>query len=147
MFKHAESFNQPLNNWNVSNVTNMNYMFEDATSFNQPLNKWNVSNVTDMWCMFWGAESFNQPLDNWNVSNVENMSLMFRDATSFNQPLNNWNVSNVIGSRDTHLIRLMVPRIRATFFRDARWLSTPVPRTLKLDTSSAQPTRPVFVRR
>ena len=37
MFWGAESFNQPLNKWNVSNVTNMNYMFEDATSFNQPL--------------------------------------------------------------------------------------------------------------
>jgi surface protein len=38
-------------------------MFQDATSFNQPLNKWNVSNVTNMWMMFNGATSFNQPLD------------------------------------------------------------------------------------
>ena len=29
--------NQPLNNWNVSNVKNMAWMFEDASSFNQPL--------------------------------------------------------------------------------------------------------------
>ena len=87
MFAGANSFNQPLNNWNVSNVTNMNYMFENATSFNQPLNKWNVSNVTDMWCMFWGAESFNQPLNNWNVSNVTDTEGMFQDASSFNQPL------------------------------------------------------------
>ena len=63
-------------------------MFENATSFNQPLNKWNVSNVTDMWCMFWGAESFNQPLNNWNVSNdVTYMRRMFDGADSFNQPL------------------------------------------------------------
>jgi len=33
----AESFNQPLNDWNVSNVTNMNFMFQNARSFNQPL--------------------------------------------------------------------------------------------------------------
>ena len=42
--------------------------------FNQPLNKWNVSNVTDMSGMFLGATSFNQPLNNWNVSNVKFMS-------------------------------------------------------------------------
>ena len=33
----------------MSNVTDMSYMFHDAHSFNQPLNNWNVSNdVTDM---------------------------------------------------------------------------------------------------
>ena len=48
-------------------------MFNRATSFNQPLNKWNVSNVTNMACMFYGASSFNQPLNNWNVSKVTNM--------------------------------------------------------------------------
>ena len=57
------TFDQPLNNWNVSNVTNMRRMFLNATSFNQPLNKWNVSNdVTYMRRMFDGADSFNQPL-------------------------------------------------------------------------------------
>jgi len=69
-------------------------MFE-AKSFNQPLDNWDVSNVTKMSCMFYRARSFNQPLNNWNVSNVTNMSWMFYDASSFNQPLNIWNVSNV----------------------------------------------------
>ena len=31
------SFNQPLNSWNVSKVTNMEWMFSGATSFNRPL--------------------------------------------------------------------------------------------------------------
>ena len=62
MFASARSFNQPLNNWNVSNVTDMHLMFYGATSFNQPLNDWNVSNVKKMYCMFLGATSFNQPL-------------------------------------------------------------------------------------
>ena len=62
MFDGALSFNQPLNDWNVSNVTSMFYMFFKASSFNQPLNDWNVSNVTDMRLMFWNATSFNQPL-------------------------------------------------------------------------------------
>ena len=37
MFANASSFNQPLNNWNVSNVKFMNDMFYHARSFNQPL--------------------------------------------------------------------------------------------------------------
>ena len=35
-----------INDWDVSNVTNMAGMFEKAESFNQPLNKWNVSIVS-----------------------------------------------------------------------------------------------------
>ena len=62
-------------------------MFIGATSFNQPLNNWDVSNVTDMGGMFMYASSFNQPLNKWNVSKVKNMNYMFADATSFNQPL------------------------------------------------------------
>ena len=59
---YASSFNQPLNNWNVSKVKDMVFMFYNASSFNQPLNNWNVSNVTDMDSMFYEATSFNQPL-------------------------------------------------------------------------------------
>ena len=37
-------------------------MFNMALSFNQPLDSWNVFNVTDMGCMFFAAESFNQDI-------------------------------------------------------------------------------------
>ncbi len=89
-----------ISNWDTSKVTSMSYMFHEARSFNQPLNNWNVSKVWDMThrymlLMFEDASSFNQPLNNWNVSNVTGMGGMFAAATSFNQPLNNWNVSNV----------------------------------------------------
>ena len=47
-----------INNWDVSNVTDMALLFKDESSFNQPLNKWDVSNVTYMNRMFDGAESF-----------------------------------------------------------------------------------------
>ena len=56
------SINQPLNNWNVSNVAKMSMTFMNATSFNQPLNNWNVSNVTNMGAMFKG-NPFNQLLN------------------------------------------------------------------------------------
>ena len=95
MFNIAESFNQPLNSWNVGNVTKMGGMFFEAKAFNQPLDKWNVSKVVDMNSMFAWAVSFNQNLESWDVSNVADMSSMFFQASNFKQPLNNWNVSNV----------------------------------------------------
>ena len=97
MFNEASSFNQPLNDWDTSNVTNMSRMFHCIlrSSFNQPLNDWDTSNVTNMSRMFQGAKKFNQSLNKWNTSNVTNMSWMFYRAKAFNQPLNDWNTSNV----------------------------------------------------
>ena len=61
----------------------MKFMFWGAESFNQPLDKWDVSRVTSMWHMFERAGSFNQPLNNWNVSKVTDMSEMFLGEISF----------------------------------------------------------------
>ena len=85
----------------MSNVRYMRHMFyntsvDNASSFNQPLNNWNVSGVRDMRNMFAEAISFNQPLNKWSVSNVEDMRLMFENTISFNQPLHApWYMSNV----------------------------------------------------
>ena len=46
----------------MSKVTKVDWMFKNATSFNQPLNNWNVSKVETMFAMFDDAISFNQPL-------------------------------------------------------------------------------------
>ena len=37
-----------LSGWNVSSVKDMSGMFIDAIAFNQPLNSWTVSNVTNL---------------------------------------------------------------------------------------------------
>ncbi len=95
MFYGCSAFNQPLNHWNVSNVTNMESMFDDCAAFNQPLDKWNVGNVTDMNFMFYNCAKFNQPLEDWNVGNVTDMQGMFDGCSKFNQPLEDWNVGNV----------------------------------------------------
>ena len=58
MFAKTYNFNQPLDNWNVSNVKDMSWMFYRAYSFNQPLNNWDVSNVKDMQYMFDGVKNF-----------------------------------------------------------------------------------------
>jgi surface protein len=90
---YLSSFNQPINEWDVSQVINMNQMFV-ISQFNQPIGDWNVSQVTDMGAMFYGSQ-FNQPIGNWNVSQVTSMAQMF-SYSQFNQPIGDWNVSQVI---------------------------------------------------
>jgi surface protein len=58
--------------------TSMKFMFHKASSFNQPLNNWNVSKVTDMSGMFYSAKIFNQPLNKWDVSSVTDVNNMFK---------------------------------------------------------------------
>lgn len=104
------SFNQDINDWDVSSVTDMSLMFANLEKnvnknpFNQPLNNWNVSNVTNMFGMFYKS-SFNQPIGNWDVSSVtgtgtgddekDGMYAMFA-FSSFNQDISGWNVSGVV---------------------------------------------------
>ena len=52
----AENFNQPIGDWNVSNVINMECMFKDARIFNQPIGNWDVSSGTNFSYMFLNSD-------------------------------------------------------------------------------------------
>jgi surface protein len=114
----TSAFNQPLNNWNMSKVTNASQMFRGMKTFQGSLAGWNLSactNLADMFSsssfsgdvsgwvlpsnisgLFRNAWSFNNSsIINWDTSGVTNMSNLFNNAYAFNQPIGNWNVSNV----------------------------------------------------
>jgi len=95
MFMERKLFNQNINSWDVSKVTDMAYMFAQCTTYNQPLNNWNTSKVLNMQFMFHFMPDFNQPLDQWDTSKVTTMAHMFHGTNSFNQPLDSWDTSNV----------------------------------------------------
>ena len=91
----GSTFNQPIGNWNVSKVTTMEEMFCGTTSFNQDISSWNVISVNSMKAMFYGTTSFNQNIGKWDLCNVKNISFMFYGAIAFNQNLSNWDIKNI----------------------------------------------------
>ena len=99
LFLFCKQFNEDISNWDTSNVTDMKGMFAGAESFNQPIGEWDTSNVTNMEYMFSGAIDFNCDISGWNTSNVTSMSGMFYKTVRFNKPLNKWNVSRVTSMR------------------------------------------------
>ena len=53
----------------------MSSMFYGCTSFNQPLNSWDVSEVTNMYDMFSGCATFNQNLGMWKLKKCKKLGL------------------------------------------------------------------------
>ena len=71
---------------NLIGMNSTNLMFRGCTSLTtiNNINQWNVSNVTDMGKMFYLCYSFNDNLSTWNVSNVTEMGEML-DSTIMSQ--------------------------------------------------------------
>ena len=81
--------NFDISSWDVSNVTNMEFMFYYCYIFDSDLSNWNVSNVKDMSYMFTVCENFKgKGLENWDVSKVEDMKYMFGGCDKITIP--NW---------------------------------------------------------
>eukprot|EP00392_Amoebophrya_sp_AT5.2_P001225 g1227.t1 len=97
VFCGAESFDQPLENWDVSDVINMDGLFAGALQFNQPLNRWDVSRLKSAARMFQNAAAFDQPLDRWKTSSLKDVGSMFQGAAAFNQQLGGWDMSRCEG--------------------------------------------------
>ncbi|MBD8084414.1 BspA family leucine-rich repeat surface protein [Chryseobacterium caseinilyticum] len=102
-FSNCPLFNQPLGNWDTSNVTRMILTFAMSPSFNQDINSWDTSSVQFFNAMFLNANAFNQPLENWDMSSAIEIELMFSGAVSFNKPIGNWNTANVTDFQRTFL--------------------------------------------
>ena len=69
----------------------MSYMFRDASAFNQPIGDWNTSNVIDMSYMFYYTSAFNQNLSSWNVSNVTSFNAFDYNTPQWTLPKPNFN--------------------------------------------------------
>jgi surface protein len=63
VFSGTTAFNQPLDNWDVRNVTNMNLMFAIAEAFNQDLSSWCVTDIANE------PVNFDTGADAWVLAN------------------------------------------------------------------------------
>ena len=86
--------------WITDRVTNMSGMFagdenEARVEINQDLSGWSTGNVTSMRFMFANCEFVHETgIGNWDTTNVTDMGAMFADS-NFNQAIGRWNTSNV----------------------------------------------------
>ena len=95
LFKDKAQFNANISGWDVSSVTTMTEMFSGAAAFNQVIGSWNTAQVTSMRLMFRDAVAFDQDIGLWNTAQVTGMGYMFYNATAFNQDIGSWNTSQV----------------------------------------------------
>lgn len=84
LFSACRVFNSPINNWDVSNVTEMRMLFVDAVAFNQPLDSWDTGNVTDMYAMFY-SQARDYGFSNWQMA--------------FDQDISNWDFTGLSSSQ------------------------------------------------
>jgi surface protein len=84
----------------------MYYMFGNAWAFNQNIDSWNTSNVTNMGSMFSSATTFNQNLASWDIDQVTDFTGMFQSATlstaNYNALLIGWSAQDPINSKSFH---------------------------------------------
>lgn len=102
-FTYSTSSILNIDNWDTSNVINMESMFENAPNFNTNIGNWNTSKVTNMKSMFSGAQNFNRNIGTWNTYNVTNMESMFEAASLFNKDIGAWNTSKVTNMKKMFL--------------------------------------------
>jgi len=88
------SYDYPLNKWTTfsnSHYVDLTNMFKNG-KFNQPIQNWDFSNVLLMAGMFQNNKRFNQNLSNIDTSYCSNFYRMFSDS-NFNSEVWNWNLT------------------------------------------------------
>ena len=98
MFHNCNIFQgKGLENWDISELTDMESMFENCINFNANLQNWGYKfnkNLSNMRYMFSNCVNFEgNGLENWQVQNVKKMTSMFKNCLALNVNLSNWEIN------------------------------------------------------
>jgi len=91
-----------INNWNVSNLINMDYLFINCALISDvDLGSWNISNVNSMRGTFQNSKISlgGNNIDKWNVGKCKTFQALFMNCFLADLDLSSWNVSNVVSAR------------------------------------------------
>ena len=95
-FKDRTTFNENINAWDVSNVTNMRMPCLEMLEFLIRILVIGIFLISYKYgIMFFGAKSFNQPIGAWDTSNVVNYERNVLEAFVFNQA--DWRLEHIFG--------------------------------------------------
>jgi len=90
LFRDNEDFNDDISGWDVCSVIDMTHMFDGATTFNRDLSEWDMHNVTDMRYMFYKAAVFMYPMEGWHIDAQAYLINMFLDSSVGRDQLPAW---------------------------------------------------------
>ena len=95
-FYNCYSFNAAnIGDWDITNMTSFYNTFFNAQSFNQDLNKWDMSNITTFGALgFRGCAVFNGNVDNWDLSGLTSgLANMWMWCDKFNRDISTKSIS------------------------------------------------------
>src|SRR5690625_6308623 len=92
-----------LEKWDVSHITNMEYLFANTPHFNQSLIQWDVRNVKNMKGIFKNAASYNHSLETWSLDRLKGeitLSSSGLDCENYSYTLKGWSTNPNLSSED-----------------------------------------------
>ena len=101
MFRNSKFLELDVSSFNTENVNSLNATFYDCSLIKLDLNNWDISNVIDIEFMFGGCKSLNNlNISNFDTSKVTNMWQTFNGCSSLtNLDLSHFDTSNVTNMR------------------------------------------------
>ena len=140
----------PINNWDVSGITDMSGLFKELANFNADISSWDTSGVTSMAGMFQvqtlaptssrkpfpamplapspPPTALSPPGQQLTLASYAHLATRPQDATAFNQPLS-FDTSSVTTMEGMFYVRTLAPTTSSRKPFPATRLSPSLPRT------------------
>lgn len=95
-FAYCDELNSDLSNWNTGKLQNATQTFLSCKySSITGVENWNTTNVTNMNGMFSMCHAFNRDLSNWDVKNTTSINGMFSDCWALNKDVSRWKLESI----------------------------------------------------